>query len=94
VKFGSLLATYDITIEEYIGSFDNKQLFMKNSEFGAVKSVLSRSDIKLTSYLFSSKFVGFIDKDNYFSERFAIDDNAICSNALSMIATTSNTCEL
>ncbi len=94
INFGNLLATYDITVEEYVNSFNNKQPFVANSEHGFVKRILSKSDIKLRSYLFSSKLVDLIHKDSYFSQRFAVDDNAVCSNTPSMEPTTSNTREL
>jgi hypothetical protein len=94
INFGNLLATYDITVEEYINSFNNKQSLTENSERGFVKRILNRSDIKLTSYLFSFKFVDFINKDSYFSERFAIDDDAVCPDTAAVVPTTSNTRKL
>jgi hypothetical protein len=94
INFGNLLGSYDITIEEYITSFNSKQSSITNSKDGFVKHILDRSHIKLTSHLFSSTFVDFINKDNYFSERFTIDIDAVCPNLPLMVPTTSNTREL
>ena len=70
VNFGDKLSTYEITLEEYINSFNNKQPFIQNSDNNFIKRVLNRSDIKLTSFLFSVKFVDFISKNNFYSQRF------------------------
>ncbi|CAF3956652.1 unnamed protein product [Rotaria sordida] len=91
IHFANLLATYDITTEEYIDSFNGKQAFLQNDEGGFIKHVLNRSHIKLKSYLFSLKFVDFIQNNNYFSQRFTIDNSATCFDKPSMTPTTSNT---
>ena len=92
IHFGNLLATYDITLEEYIASFNKQQTYKENLEYDFVKRILNRSDIRLKSYLFSSHFVGFMNGNSYFSQRFSISEDAICFNEPSMILTTSNTC--
>ena len=90
INFGSMREKYGIFLEENTNSFNNKQSFMENSEHKSVKHILNRSDIKLTSYLFSTKFFEFINQNTYFSERFAIDNDAICFDKPSIIPTTSN----
>ncbi|CAF4458914.1 unnamed protein product [Rotaria socialis] len=90
INFGNILAKYEISIEEYINSFNNAQSFMENSGGATVKRILNRSNIKLASYLFSMKFVEFISQNNYFSERFAIDNDAICFDKPYILPTTSN----
>ncbi|CAF3818154.1 unnamed protein product [Rotaria sp. Silwood1] len=91
IHFADLLATYDITTEEYIDSFNGKQAFLQNDEVGFIKHVLNRSHIKLKSYLFSLKFVDFVQNNNYFSQRFTIDNSDTCFDKPSMTPTTSNT---
>ncbi|CAF3836210.1 unnamed protein product [Rotaria sp. Silwood1] len=91
IHFADLLATYDITTEEYIDSFNGKQAFLQNDEGGFIKHVLNRSHIKLKSYLFSLKFVDFVQNNNYFSQRFTIDNSDTCFDKPSMTPTTSNT---
>lgn len=90
INFGNILAKYGISLEEYIDSFHNPQSFTENSDDGSAKRILNRSNIKLASYLFSMKFVEFVNQNAYFSERFAIDNDAICFDKPSIIPTTSN----
>ena len=94
IDFANVLALYEITTEEYIDSFNSQQPFLQDHEGGFTKYVFNRSHIKLTSYLFSSKFVDFINSNNYFCERYTIDSNAICFEKPSVAPTTSNTREL
>ena len=68
IHFANVLALYEITTEEYIDSFNSKQPFLQDHEDGFIKYVSNRSHIKLASYLFSSKFVDFINSNNYFRE--------------------------
>ncbi|CAF4127646.1 unnamed protein product, partial [Adineta steineri] len=91
IRFANVLAGYDITMEEYVNSFHGKQSFLQNDDDQPVKYILDRSHIKLSSYLFSSKFVNFINNDNYFRERYTIDDSAICLDRSFLAPTTSNT---
>ena len=89
-----MLAKYNINLEAYIDSFNNTQLAIQNSKNNLVKCVLDRKDIKLKSYLFSTKFVELINNDIFYSQRFTVNDEAICFNREDMLPTTSNSRQL
>jgi hypothetical protein len=94
IRFANALASYEITCEEYIDSLNGKQTFLQDHNGNFIKHVLNRSHIKLSSYLFSSKFINFINNNDYFRERYTIEDNAICLEKPSMTPTASNIREL
>ena len=54
------------------------------------KYIFNRSHIKLTSYLFSSKFVDFINSNNYLRERYTTVNDAVCFEKPSVAPTISN----
>lgn len=91
VEFGKVLAQYDITIEEYIQSFVSQDRLISNPDGSFVKYVLTRSDIKLKSFLFSVNFVEFLHRNQFYSQRFAISTDAICIADPPITPTTSNT---
>jgi hypothetical protein len=90
IKFANLLATYDLTLEEYINSFNNKKPFVNNASGSLIKRILNRTDIRLTSYLFSNKFVDFVNNNSFYSQRFIVNDDAICCHTEHMLSTTSH----
>jgi hypothetical protein len=94
IEFANILASYDITSEQYIDSFNGKQSFVQDGNGAFIKNVLDRSHITLRSYLFSSKFLDFINGNSYFREQFTIDEEALCQEKPSMAPTVSNTSEL
>ena len=91
VSFGGLLAHYDITVEQYLKSFTKKRQTTRKQDGTTDKYALTRADIKLKSYLFSANFADFINKSQFYSERFVISDDAICLNHVPIVPTTSNT---
>lgn len=91
IGFGNMLAAYDLSLEEYIASFYHKQPLMDTSNNETNKYVLNRSNIKLTSYLFSMKLVDFFQQNASYRNRFDIENNCICFENPSAAPTTSNT---
>ena len=91
IQFATMLSQYDISIEEYIQSFFGKNRSIHNSDGRFTKHQLTRSDIKLKSFLFSTNFVEFITKNEFYSQRFTISDDATCIIDPSVIPTMSNT---
>ena len=67
IHFGKMLAQHDVTIEEYVQSFIDKDRLIRNPDGSYVKHVLTRSDIKLKSFLFSTKLVEFIQNNDLYS---------------------------
>jgi len=90
IEFANMLAKHNITLEEYISSFDNEQSFAQDSNNNVIKRVLDRTDIYLTSYLFSMKLLDLINNNNFYSQRFTVTDEAVCWNTEHMLPTTSN----
>ncbi|CAF5123571.1 unnamed protein product, partial [Rotaria sp. Silwood1] len=80
----------NITLEEYISSFDNKQSSPPNSNNNITKGVLSRTDIHLKTYLFSTKLVDFINTNQFDSQRFVVSNEVVCWSTEGILPTTSS----
>ena len=90
MQFAGVLAHYDVLIEQYRHSLIAGYRSMRIADTSSAKYVLSRSDIKLKSYLFSFKFAEFINANKFYSDTFIIDPDALCTANQSMISHTSN----